>query len=245
MSKFGLLGKNIEYSFSRAYFKNKFEKENLNHTYENFDIPSLDLLPKIILQTNDLKGLNVTIPYKEKVMSYLDKIEENAAIIGAVNTIKVIDNKTLFGYNTDYLGFEESLKSFLPLKENNALILGTGGASKAVGFALKNLGFKVLLVSRERSPNAIAYSDLDKAIIEENLLIVNCTPLGTFPNTTISPPIPYKYLTQDHLLYDLIYNPAETKFLKQGKEYGSQTKNGLEMLEIQAEKAWMIWNENN
>lgn len=245
MSKFGLLGKNIDYSFSRAYFKNKFEKENLDHTYENFDIPSLDSLPGIISKINDLKGFNVTIPYKEKVIPYLDEIEKNAAIIGAVNTIKVLSNKTLFGYNTDFIGFEESLKTFLPLKKNNALILGTGGASKAVGFALKNLGFNFNLVSRKRSQIAIAYSDLDKKIIGENLLIVNCTPLGTFPNTSLSPPIPYEYLTKDHLLYDLIYNPAETEFLKQGKLQGSNTKNGLEMLEIQAEKAWMIWNENN
>lgn len=242
MSKYGLVGKNISYSFSKTYFSEKFEKENLPNTYENFDIGSIELFPKIISETNDLKGLNVTIPYKEKVIDFLDELDEDAEKIGAVNTIKVLRDKKLKGYNTDHFGFQKSLEPFLPLQKKTALILGTGGASKAIAFALKNLGFNFKFVSRNAKPETLTYSDLDKSVIEDNLLIVNCTPLGTFPNIEDYPPIPYQYLTENHLLYDLIYNPVETAFLKRGKSQQAQTVNGLEMLEIQAEKAWKIWN---
>ncbi len=242
MSKYGLLGKNISYSFSKSYFTEKFKRENLQHSYENFDIPSLESFPKIISETQDLQGLNVTIPYKEAVIEFLDELDGDAEKIGAVNTIKVSKDKKLVGYNTDHFGFQKSLEAFLPLQKNTALILGTGGASKAVAFALKNLGFDFKFVSRKTSPETLTYSDLDRSIIEDHFLIINCTPLGTFPNMTDCPNIPYQYLTQNHLLYDLIYNPAETTFLKQGKKQQTQIVNGLEMLKIQAKKAWEIWN---
>ncbi|WP_026451612.1 shikimate dehydrogenase family protein [Aequorivita capsosiphonis] len=242
MSKYGLLGRNISYSFSKKYFSEKFKRENLAHSYENFDISSIELFPKIISETSNLKGLNVTIPYKETVIEFLDKLDEDAEKIGAVNTIKIASNKKLIGYNTDHFGFRKSLESFLPLQKKTALILGTGGASKAVAFALKNLGFSFKFVSRTTSSETLTYSDLNQSIIEDHLLIVNCTPLGTSPNIADCPPIPYQYLTENHLLYDLIYNPAETTFLKLGKNQQSQTLNGLEMLKIQAEKAWEIWN---
>lgn len=242
MSRFGLLGKNISYSFSKTYFSEKFKTENIQHSYENFDIISIESLPKIISETRDLKGLNVTIPYKETVISYLDELDEDAEKIGAVNTIKVSEDKKLKGFNTDHFGFQKSLEPFLPLQKKTALILGTGGASKAIAFALQNLDFKFRFVSRTKSPETLDYTDLDKSIIEDNLLIINCTPLGTFPNIDDCPPIPYQYLTENHLLYDLIYNPAETAFLKHGKKRHAQTVNGLKMLEIQAERAWEIWN---
>lgn len=242
MSKYGLLGKNISYSFSKTYFTEKFGKENLLHSYENFDIPAIELLPKILAETDNLKGLNVTIPYKEAVLQFLDELDEDAAKIGAVNTIKISKDKKLKGYNTDHFGFQKSLEAFLPLQKKTALILGTGGASKAVAFTLKNLGFSFKFVSRKPSSNALTYSDLDKAILTDHLLIVNCTPLGTSPNIEACPSIPYQYLTENHLLYDLIYNPAETTFLKQGKKQRARTLNGLNMLEIQAEKAWEIWS---
>lgn len=242
MSKYGLLGKNINYSFSKTYFSEKFEKENLPHSYENFDISSIESFPKIISETTDLKGLNVTIPYKEAVIELLDELDEDAEKIGAVNTIKISPDKKLKGFNTDHFGFQKSLEPFLPLQKKTALILGTGGASKAVAFALENLGFEFKFVSRKASPGSLTYSHLDKSVIEEHLLIVNCTPLGTFPNIADAPSLPYQYLTEEHLLYDLIYNPAETSFLKQGKSQKARTLNGLKMLEIQAEKAWGIWN---
>lgn len=242
MSSYGLLGKNINYSFSKAYFTEKFERENLQHSYENFDIPSIELFPKIISEISGLKGLSVTIPYKETVIGFLDELDGDAKKIGAVNTIKVSGNKKLKGYNTDHFGFQKSLERLLPLHKKTALILGTGGASKAVAFALKNLGFDFKFVSRKKNQETLLYSELSKSVFEDYLLIINCTPLGTFPNIADCPNIPYHYLTQNHLLYDLIYNPAETTFLEHGRKQGAQTINGLEMLQIQAEKAWEIWN---
>lgn len=242
MSKFGLLGKNISYSFSKSYFSEKFKAENLSHSYENFDILSIESFPKIISEIKDLKGLNVTIPYKEAVIPFLDELDEEAEKIGAVNTIKVSKDKKLKGYNTDHFGFQKSLEPFLPLQKKTALILGTGGASKAIAFALQNLGIKFRFVSRTKSRETLDYTDLDKSIIEDNLLIINCTPLGTFPNIDACPPIPYQYLTENHLLYDLIYNPSETAFLRHGKKRHTQIVNGLDMLKLQAERAWEIWN---
>ncbi len=242
MSKFGLIGKNIGYSFSKTFFSEKFEKENLHHSYQNFDIPSIDSLPKLILETPNLKGLNVTIPYKEEVIHFLDSTDDEAKKIGAVNTIKISENKHLKGFNTDHFGFQKSLETFLPLQQKTALILGTGGASKAVAYALEKLDFNFKFVSRTESPNRLNYSSLTKSVIENHLLIINCTPLGTFPNIADFPPIPYQFLTEKHLLFDLIYNPAETEFLKRGKLQGAKTNNGLRMLELQAEKAWEIWN---
>ncbi|CAM3431911.1 shikimate dehydrogenase family protein [Aequorivita lipolytica] len=242
MSKFGLIGKNIDYSFSKKYFTEKFERENLPHSYENFDIPFLENFPKVISETSNLKGLNVTIPYKEEIIPLLDNLDNEAIKIGAVNTIKISEERKLTGYNTDHYGFQKSLEIFLPLQQKTALILGTGGASKAVAYALGNLGFNFNFVSRKSNSNSFVYSELNQAIINNHLLIVNCTPLGTFPNIEACPPIPYHYLTKHHLLFDLIYNPSETEFLKRGKLKGTQTANGLKMLELQAEKAWEIWN---
>lgn len=242
MSKFGLIGKNISYSFSRKYFSEKFEREKLLHTYENFDIPSIEFFPKILAETNDLKGFNVTIPYKQEIIPFLDNLNPEAEKIGAVNTIKISEDKKLTGYNTDYFGFKKALEVFLPLQQKTALILGTGGASKAITYTLRNLGFDYKFVSRKSGVNTLVYSELNQEIIENHLLIVNCTPLGTFPNITDCPPIPYQFLTKNHLLFDLIYNPSESEFLKRGKLKSAETSNGLRMLELQAEKAWEIWN---
>lgn len=241
MSKFGLIGKHIDYSFSKSFFTEKFEKENLPHSYHNFDIENIEQFPEILVKNKDLHGLNVTIPYKEKIIPYLDDLEKTAKDIGAVNVIKFDGNK-LIGYNSDCFGFEKSLLPFLPLKTKSALILGTGGASKAIAYVLAHLGFDFTYVSRKPNPEFIHYEDLDRNILENHCLIVNCTPLGTFPNTSAFPPIPYSYLSPDHLLFDLIYNPTETEFLRKGRKQGSNTSNGLDMLTWQAEKAWEIWS---
>ncbi len=242
VSKFGLIGKNIGYSFSKSFFTEKFEGEGLPHLYENFDIPSIERFPTIISENSDLKGLNVTIPYKEMVIPFLDKLDKTAEKIGAVNVIKILESKKLMGYNSDYYGFQKSLSKFLPLKRKTALILGTGGASKAIAFALNNLGFDYQYVSRGDKSIFLNYDQLNQEIIEKHLLIINCTPLGTFPDISMCPDIPYQFLTRDHLLFDLIYNPSETEFLKRGKLWGAKTSNGAAMLELQAEKAWEIWN---
>lgn len=246
MDKLGLLGRNISYSFSRTYFKQKFENEDItNIDYQNFDIPSITDFPSIIKNTENLKGLNVTIPYKQDVMPYLDKIDKKAKDIGAVNTIKVSKKGKLTGYNTDYYGFKKSLKPFLKKRHKNALILGTGGASKAVAYSLKQLGINYHYVSRTASRNiSFTYNDLTEKIVRDHLIIINCTPLGTFPNIENYPDIPYGGITERHILFDLIYNPEETTFLKYGKEKHAQTINGLNMLIYQAEKAWKIWNLN-
>lgn len=242
MSNFGLIGKNIGYSFSKNFFSEKFEKENLPHSYENYDMASLNSLQKIIQNTPNLLGLNVTIPFKEAIIPFLDFIAEDARQIGAVNTLKISDGNILKGYNTDHYGFQQALQPFLPLQKKSALILGTGGASKAVAFSLKHLGFTYEFVSRNKTSAPLTYSRLDQKIIQNNTLIVNCTPVGTYPKIEEFPAIPYQFLTKNHLLFDLIYNPIETEFLKRGKIQGSKTTNGLEMLKLQAEKAWEIWN---
>ncbi len=244
MNKLGLLGKNISYSFSRAYFKQKFENENITDTtYENFDIDSIELFPSIIKNTQNLKGLNVTIPYKEAVLPYLDKINKKAQAIGAVNTIKITKKGKLVGYNTDCYGFKKTLKPFLKTHHKNALILGTGGASKAIAFTFKELGINFNYVSRKQSEYvSFTYESLTEKIIKEHQIIVNSTPLGTFPNIEDCPDIPYSAITSNHILFDLIYNPEETKFLRLGKQQQALPINGLNMLKLQAEKAWSIWN---
>ena len=241
---FGLLGKNISYSFSSGYFKEKFEELKLEDCkYQNFDMQSITEFPDVLLQNNPLCGLNVTIPYKEEVMQYLDKIDSKAKKIGAVNTIKFLKSGKLKGYNTDVFGFSNSLKPLVEVHHTKALILGTGGASKAIAFALKKLQIDFVFVSRNPlGENQIAYSDLTQAIISEHTIIINSTPLGTFPETNLCPNIPYQHITSKHLLYDLIYNPAISTFLKKGKNNGAIIKNGLEMLQLQAEKSWQIWN---
>jgi len=242
--KFGLIGKNISYSFSRKYFKEKFQKLGLNECrYDNYDIPEIEEFPFITYQQeDDFQGFSVTIPYKQSIIKYLDEVDGDAKEIGAVNTIKVTSDNKLIGYNTDVYGFQKSIEPLLKKHHNKALILGTGGASKAVAYALGKLRIQYEFVSRNVSDNSLLYSILNQQIIEENTIIINCTPLGTHPNIDSSPNIPYQFITDKHLLFDLIYNPSETKFLHEGKKRGAAIKNGLEMLEIQAEKSWEIWN---
>ncbi len=244
MFRFGLLGKDISYSFSQHYFSEKFEALQLNdYTYENFDIATIDYFPEVIANTAELAGMNVTIPYKQAVLPYLDEIDEEADKIGAVNTIKILDNGLLRGYNTDVFGFEESLLPLLKRQHKKALILGTGGASKAVKYVLDMNEIEVLFVSRSpKEDNEISYENISESIMKEHLIVVNCTPLGTHPAVELAPNIPYQFLSSNHLLYDLIYNPARTTFLKKGLEKGTQIMNGLKMLELQAEKSWEIWN---
>ncbi|NRD19655.1 shikimate dehydrogenase [Winogradskyella eckloniae] len=241
--KFGLLGRDISYSFSRGYFAEKFKKENLPHSYVNFDLQTIDELKEIIANTSNLKGINVTIPYKEDVIPLLDKLNKTAEKIGAVNTIKFTKKGKLVGYNTDYYGFKNSLQPHLKSYHKKALILGTGGASKAIAFALKKLNITFDFVSRSHKKGVtFTYSELTEKIISDYTIIINCTPIGTFPNIEDCPNIPYKGLTEHHILYDLIYNPEQTKFLNHGFNKGATTINGLEMLRLQAEKSWEIWH---
>lgn len=243
--KFGLVGRDISYSFSRGYFADKFNAENLLHSYVNFDLQSIDELIDVIKNTSDLKGLNVTIPYKEEVIPYLDSLNKRAHKIGAVNTIRITKKNKLIGFNTDYYGFKNSLKPHLKKHHKHALILGTGGASKAIAYSLKKLKIDYNYVSRSKKEGvAFTYSDLTEDIIASHTVIINCTPIGTFPNINECPNIPYNGITQKHILYDLIYNPEQTKFLSCGALKKATTINGLEMLRLQAEKSWEIWNKS-
>ncbi|TGD58132.1 shikimate dehydrogenase family protein [Flavobacterium humi] len=246
MKKLGLLGKNIGYSFSRNYFTDKFNKEGLADvfTYENYDIDSIEKFPETIKKTPGLIGLNVTIPYKEAVIPFLDGLSENARQIGAVNTIKMETNGKLTGHNTDYYGFLQSLQPLLKEHHKKALILGTGGAAKAIAFGLTEIGIDSEFVSRKPAANTITYGDLNRQSFEENQIIINCTPLGTSPKTELFPDIPYDFFTPNHIAFDLIYNPEKTTFLKKAEEKGAVLKNGYEMLVFQAEKAWEIWNRD-
>jgi len=245
MDKYGLIGNNIDYSFSKTFFNSKFKKEESNDSYENFDISDLSQLSEVLLKNPKLKGLNVTIPYKESIIKYLDRIDSNAQKIGAINTIKITAERKLIGYNTDYIGFKESLKNLLPISKKNALVLGTGGASKAIVYALKSLNYKVTQVSRVKKEGITTYAELNKEVMIQHQLIINCTPLGTFPNIDQYPSIPYQYVTKNHLMFDLTYNPLETMFIKLSKEQGARISNGLKMLEFQAEEAWSIWEVKN
>ncbi|KGO90106.1 shikimate dehydrogenase family protein [Flavobacterium suncheonense] len=241
--KFGLLGKNISYSFSRKYFTEKFEKIGADRfSYKNFDVETVEDFKKIVAKTKNLKGMNVTIPYKEAVIPYLDKLSKNAEKIGAVNTISVSKKGKLKGYNTDFYGFKKSLKPLLQQHHRKALILGTGGASKAVAFALRKLKMEYDFVSRNPSEYQYSYDELNQEIFSEYQIIINTTPVGTYPNTEDCPPLDYSLFTDKHIAYDLIYNPEETKFLRLAKERRAITKNGYDMLVFQAEKAWEIWN---
>ena len=246
MSKrhFGLVGKSIEYSFSKKYFTEKFVLGNLaDCSYHNFDLKIIDEFPSLIAENPDLKGLNVTIPYKESVLPYLNKLSKTAAQIGAVNVIRFTKKGNLKGYNSDYYGFMKSLKPLLQLHHKKALILGSGGAAKAVSFALDQLGILYTFVTREEKEGMIDYDLINATTFDNHQIIINCTPLGTVPNTKEFPPIPYNFFTEKHIAFDLIYNPAETQFLKKAKKKGAVTKNGYEMLVLQAEKAWKIWNK--
>ena len=242
MAEFGLIGKDIDYSFSRSYFNEKFKNEGLNHNYVNFDIDSIEEFSNIISSTKNLKGLNVTIPYKEAVIPYLDKLHKTAKKIGAVNTIKITKKGKLIGYNTDYFGFEKSIEPLIKKHHKKALILGTGGASKAIAYALERLNIKHQFVSRSQSKkNVISYDSLTENDIKSHQIIINCTPLGTYPKTNECPDILYDAIDNTHLVFDLIYNPEETKFLTIAKIKGASICNGSKMLELQAEKAWNIW----
>ncbi len=247
MQKYGLIGYPLKHSFSIGYFNEKFRSEGIDAQYVNFEIPDIKDFRAVIDENRNLCGMNVTIPYKEQVIPYLDELSENAAAIGAVNVIKIIRQKgkvKLVGYNSDIIGFSDSIKPYLPKSNHTkALILGTGGASKAIFHGLKNLGIQGTYVSRTKEPGILTYKELTPEIIAENTVIVNCTPLGMFPKVDTCPDIPYDALTPDHLLYDLIYNPDKTLFMKKGAEKGAQTKNGLEMLLLQAFASWEIWNK--
>ena len=243
--QFGLVGKNISYSFSKKYFTERFQKDNtLDFTYENFDIQDIADFPKIIKNNPNLIGLNVTIPYKETVIPFLNGLSETAAKIGAVNVIKITKEGELIGHNSDCYGFKKALEPILQPHHKKALILGTGGASKAVAFALEELGISYTFVSRKASEKQSSYDQIDASTFENYYIIINSTPLGTSPNTEAFPEIPYDYFTPKHIAFDLVYNPAETQFLKKAKANGAVIKNGLEMLVNQAEKAWEIWNES-
>lgn len=245
MERYGLIGKILVHSFSKNFFSEKFQNERIDARYDLFELPDIDGFSQLS-QTDNLCGLNVTIPYKELVIPFLDDLDENAQEIGAVNTIQFnkIDGKLkLKGFNTDAFGFESSLKPLLKPYHTHALVLGTGGASKAILYVLKKLGIKAQLVSRQRGTGKISYDDLNEEVIGSHLLIVNCTPAGTFPNVNEMPPFPTELLSDRHLIYDLIYNPEETLLCRKAKEMGATTKNGLEMLHGQAIAAWDIWQK--
>ena len=241
--RFGLIGKNISYSFSRGYFARKFEDSSLkNHIYENFDLEEITEFPSLMKNTPGIRGLNVTIPYKELIIPYLDELEESARKIGAVNTIKIRDSK-LIGFNTDAYGFQKSIEPHIQKYHRKALILGTGGASKAIAYVLENLDIPFKFISRTGKNNGFTYEELDAEILEAHTIVINCTPVGTFPDVSGKPAIPYTAIGKHHLLFDLIYNPKKTAFLLSGEQQGATILNGLKMLELQAEKAWEIWNE--
>lgn len=246
MQKYGLIGYPLKHSFSISYFNEKFQSEGIDAEYVNFEIPSINDLPGIIKGNPNLQGFNVTIPYKEKVISYLDEIDKTAIPIGAINVVKVIRQKgkvKLIGYNSDIIGFTRSIEPLLESHHKKALILGTGGAAKAVYHGLKSLGVESVYVTRQTRPDMLTYEELTPEIIAEHTIIVNCTPIGMYPQVDFCPNIPYEYLTPNHLLYDLLYNPNETLFMKKGEAHGAVTKNGLEMLLLQAFAAWEIWNK--
>lgn len=247
MDKYGLIGYPLGHSFSISYFNQKFQDENIDAVYENYEIPSIDALPEVLSSNPELKGINVTIPYKEKVLPFLDSISPEARAIGAVNVIRVSHkgNKTILkGYNSDVIGFTKSIEPMLEKKwHQKALILGTGGASKAIDYGLRNLGLETVFVSRYERPGTIQYQNITPEVVKEYNVIVNCTPLGMYPKTEVCPELPYEAMDNHTILYDLIYNPDETLFMKRGAEYGANVKNGLEMLLLQAFSSWEFWHE--
>ena len=245
--EFGLIGHPLGHSFSAKFFAEKFERENIAASYQNFDIEQAETLREIAVSHPRLKGVNVTIPHKQAVMSLLDDISDEAKAIGAVNVIRVSrkpDGSPSFkGYNSDIIGFCRSIRPLLQPFHRKALVLGTGGASKAVIHGLRNLGIVPQYVSRNAKEGILTYEDLTPSVIKEHLVIVNCSPLGMYPHIDECPNIPYELLTPNHLLYDLVYNPTETLFLKKGAAMGAVTKNGLEMLHLQALASWDFWHE--
>ena len=245
MQQYGLIGYPLGHSFSKRFFTEKFENEQINAIYESYPIDNIQKLTKIIASV-ELSGLNVTIPYKEQVIPFLDELNKDAAEIGAVNVIKFIRSNntlTLKGFNTDAIGFENSIRPLLKPHHSKALILGTGGASKAIKFVLQKLGIETVYVSRTPTVGQLTYGELNEMILSDFTVIVNASPVGTFPNVDTCPAIPYQFLTDKHLLYDVVYNPAETLFLKKGREQGAVGLNGEQMLVEQALAAWEIWNK--
>lgn len=249
MKKYGLIGFPLTHSFSKRFFTEKFEIEKIDSTYNNFEIDDISKFPEIIKNNPEIIGLNVTIPYKEKVIPFLNELNDSALEIGAVNTIKIIRSESglfLKGFNTDTFGFETSLRPLLKEHHKKALILGAGGASKALKYVLSKLNIEFISASiEELKENEIRYDEIDEKIISERLLIINATPLGTYPKTEASPNIPYHFITEKHLLFDLVYNPEITRFMAQGLEVGATVKNGYEMLLQQAIKSYEIWNNEN
>ncbi len=246
MDKYGLIGYPLGHSFSISYFNEKFQNEGIDAVYENFEIPQIENLVEVLNVNPELKGLNVTIPYKEKVLNYLDNVSPEARAIGAVNVIKVDHNGndiTLTGYNSDVIGFTKSIEPMLQRYHKKALILGTGGASKAINYGLKSLGLETVYVSRYERPGTICYKDITPEVVKEYNVIINCTPVGMFPKTDKCPDLPYEAMDNHTILYDLIYNPDETLFMNRGKQYGATVKNGLEMLLLQAFASWDFWNK--
>lgn len=247
MKKYGLIGFPLGHSFSRNYFNNKFADEKIDAEYVNFEIPSIQDFRRVIEENPNIYGLNVTIPYKQQVIPYLDELDADAEEIGAVNVIKFIreagQKLKLVGYNSDVVGFMGSIKPLLKPHHREALILGTGGASKAIVYGLRKLGISSVFVSRTKKEGMLTYDELTPEIVQEFTVIINCTPVGMFPHTDACPALPYECLTEKHLLFDLIYNPEETLFMKKGAAQGAITKNGLEMLLLQAIGAWSIWNK--
>ena len=245
MDQYGLIGYPLKHSFSMSYFNDKFAAEQIDAEYVNFEIPSIREFKAIIKNHPNLKGLNVTIPYKEQVIPYLNQLNENAKMIGAVNVIKIERSKgkikKLTGFNSDIIGFKKSLEPLLHPQHKKALVLGTGGSAKAIYYGLQQLGITPTYVAREKESNALTYDELNEHDIATHTIIVNCTPVGMWPHVDERPKIPYEYLTSEHLLYDLLYNPNETLFMKSGAEQGATVKNGLEMLLLQAFASWEFW----
>lgn len=248
MDKYGLIGYPLKHSFSIVYFNEKFKAENIDAEYVNFEIPRIEEFMEVVEENPNLCGLNVTIPYKEQVIPYLDELDKDTAKIGAVNVIKIIrlpkGKVKLVGYNSDIIGFTRSIEPLLrPEIHMHALILGTGGASKAIRRGLENLGVQCTFVSRtKKNDEVLTYQELTPEVMQQHKVIVNCTPVGMYPKVDDCPDIPYQLLTPDHLLYDLLYNPDETLFMKKGRAQGATVKNGLEMLLLQAFAAWEIWH---
>ena len=248
MNQYGLIGYPLSHSFSAQYFNDKFYRENIHDCiFDLFPIKNISEIELLVKNNESLKGLSVTIPYKKSIIPFLTSLDNTAREIGAVNSIKIIDNKNfiLHGYNTDAFGFEESIKLLLKTHHQKALILGTGGASKAVAYVFKKLNIEYYFVSRIKNEanSILQYNELNNEIISAHQIIINTTPLGMFPNINAMPNIPYDSITNKHLLFDLIYNPSETLFIKKGKEKNAIVSNGLKMLHLQAERSWQIWNE--
>lgn len=244
MRQFGLIGRTLSHSFSQTYFAQKFYSLSLTeHQYDLFELATVGELPALLAAHPNLVGLNVTVPYKESVVPYLDELAPSASRVGAVNVIERTPDGRLRGHNTDYVGFRESLRRFYPGRDQGrALVLGAGGAAKSVSVALDELGIPYWVVTRDPLGHGLTYDDLTPALVAAHPLIVNATPVGTFPHVDECPRLPYAALTAQHYLYDLVYNPAETLFMAKGKEAGAQVKNGFEMLCLQAEAAWNIWH---